>query len=161
MTVSPASTHRLSIAATTLLLCDGSIPWKRKQESIALSIAASDSGVLEARGRGESGGGRGATRGGSEGAAGLEAGASELAVSEGADEEEEAGAPATTLETLSAEMAARGAEVGLKEEEEAAAAAGTSSSSCPSSFCLLSFEASAVARRTSALICIGGENGCF
>lgn len=152
--MSPASTHRLSIAATTRLRCDGSIPWKRKQESMAFSIAASDSGVLEARGRGESGGGRGATRGGSEGrTAGSEEGASAVS----AEEEAGAGAPATTFETLSAETAARGTEEGLKEEE--AAAAGTSSSSC-SSF-LLSFEASAVARRTSALICVGEGGRMF
>jgi hypothetical protein len=138
--VSPASTYLLSIAATTHLLWLESISLNKKHESIAVWIAASDSGVLDARGgrgvvgeRGRAGGGAGSERGG-----GTEA-------EEEEEEEEEGGGGAKAFDALSAEIAARGAEEGLR-REGAATAAGASSS------CFCSFAASAVARRASALI---------
>lgn len=140
--MSPASTYHLSIAATTLFRCDESISLKRKHASIAVWIAASDSGVLEVRGRGVLGERRSAAGGAVVGSSCC--GRVEMEALLASNEEEGAAAAPATLETLSAEMATRGAEEGLKE--------GAAASSF-SSFLLLSLATSEVARRTSALIC--------
>ena len=143
--MSPASTYLLSIAATTLLLREGSISWKRKHESIACAMAPSDSVVLEVKGRGVFG-----ERGGGGGEGQARRGRVEMEASaEGGEEGAEAAAAetATTLDALSAEIATRGAEEGLKDAGAGEHSASSSSSS------LVFLAASAVALRASALIC--------